>query len=114
MFGKADMLSHLSRESCLPGMSISNCSFPNKDGVGRTMTLQNTQHILDEELIQSLSMVFGTKSEVRLYIFPCVPESLGPLHTPDAVTREDTVTPLLRCRCRNSERCADLPHITQR
>lgn len=38
---------------------------------------------------------------------------LGPLHTPEAVAREDTVTPMLRHGCGNSERCADLPHITQ-
>lgn len=70
VFGKADMVSHLPGESWLPGMSISNCPFPNKEEIVWTMTSQNTQCILDEKLTQSLSVVFGTKSEIiRPYMF---------------------------------------------
>lgn len=64
MFGKADTVSHLPGESWLPGMSISNCPFPNKEEIVWTMTSQNTQRILDEKLTHSLSVVFGTKSKI--------------------------------------------------
>lgn len=53
------MVSHLSRESCLPGTSISNCLFPNKEGIVWTMTSQDTQHIWMRELPNLCLWCFG-------------------------------------------------------
>lgn len=68
VFWKADTVSHLSWESCLPGMNISKCMFSDKEGIMWTTTSQNT-HVFYEELIQSPFVVFGTKSQIRLSVF---------------------------------------------
>lgn len=99
MSGKADTVPHLSRESWLPEMSVSNCPFPNKEETVWTMTSLNTQHTLDEKLTQSQSVVFGTKSEIiRPYIFT-VFHSYHPTWAsqhPDAIARDGMVIPIVK------------------
>lgn len=104
------MVSHLPGESWLPRMSISNCPFPNKEEIVWTMTSQNTQSILDEKLTQSLSVVFGTKSEIiRPYMFIGFHRHYSIWTSPASLMLKPErggLVPLLRCRWRNSERCA--------
>lgn len=92
------MISHLSWESCLPGMSISNSMFPNKEEIVWTVISQGTQHILSEGIAQSRSVLLGTKSEIRPSIFTVfvVFLPLGPLHIPDAIASEGIVSPMVK------------------